>query len=226
MSSDTSTGVSIIVPLLNEEAVAEKLMNQLEQSGAEQIIIVDGGSSDSTRELVRAAGYTVVESAAGRAKQMNAGAKLANQRMLLFLHADTKLPKHYKSEIVKADVWGRFDVSFDDQSRSMNMVAYFMNFRSRISSVATGDQAIFVDRDVFQSVGGFPEFPLMEDVAICKRLRQLHRPFNSREKVVTSARRWEQHGVGNTILKMWWYRLAFFLGVSPSKLRRGYEDVR
>jgi len=95
MSSDTSTGVSIIVPLLNEEAVAEKLMNQLEQSGAEQIIIVDGGSSDSTRELVRAAGYTVVESAAGRAKQMNAGAKLANQRMLLFLHADTKLPKHY-----------------------------------------------------------------------------------------------------------------------------------
>ena len=219
-------GVSIIVPLFNEEAVVSRLIDQLAELDAEQIIIVDGGSTDATRSLMENAGYQVVNSPAGRARQMNTGAKAATQRMLLFLHADTKLPKSYKSELAKADVWGRFDVSFFGSSTGMKVVAFFMNLRSRISGVATGDQAIFVDRDVFESIGGFPDFQLMEDVALCKRLRQLHRPFSSRAKVVTSARRWEQNGIMQTILKMWWYRLAYFFGVSPSKLRQGYDNVR
>ena len=226
MNADISVGVSIIVPLLNEEATVNELINELEEYGAEQIIIVDGGSADSTKELVLSTGYQVIDSPAGRAKQMNAGAKVANQPWLLFLHADTKLPQSYKSEIAKADVWGRFDVSFQGRSLRMNVVSFFMNLRSRISSVATGDQAIFIDRDTFQSLGGFPDFPLMEDVALCKRLRLLHKPFNSKKKVVTSARRWEKNGVAKTVLKMWWYRLAYFLGTSPAKLKRGYEDVR
>ena len=106
------------------------------------------------------------------------------------------------------------------------MIAFFMNLRSRISSVATGDQAIFIDKSVFESIGGFPDFPIMEDVAISKRLRQLHRPYNSRARVTTSARRWRQHGLAKTVFKMWWYRLAYFFGVSPHRIKKGYDDVR
>ncbi|MGK0373887.1 MAG: rSAM/selenodomain-associated transferase 2 [Arenicella sp.] len=219
-------GVTIIVPLLNEQAVVPSLIQQLAGLDAEQIIIVDGGSVDRTRELVEAAGYTVIQSPAGRARQMNAGAQQATQTMLLFLHADTRLPRNYKLELARADVWGRFDVQFSSSLRIMNMVAFFINLRSRISGVATGDQAIFIDRDAFHAIGGFPDFPIMEDVALCKRLRYMHRPFSSRARVVTSARRWEQNGVASTIVKMWWYRLAYFFGVSPLKLKQGYRDVR
>ena len=131
--------------------------------------------------------------------------------MLIFLHADTVLPANYRIELAKAKVWGRFDVLFLSSSRVMKIIAFFINLRSRISGVATGDQAIFVSRDTFDSMGGFPELPIMEDVALCKRLRQLHRPYCSYAKVATSARRWEQNGVLRTVLKMWWYRLAYFL---------------
>jgi len=219
-------GVSVIVPLLNEEAIAQQLIDQLAKLDAEQIIVVDGGSSDSTYSLMQDAGYQVVQSAAGRAQQMNAGAQHATQSILLFLHADTQLPQSYRSEIGKAKVWGRFDVSFASQSKAMSVVAFFMNLRSRVSGVATGDQGIFVDKDVFSAIGGFPELPLMEDVALCKRLRQLHRPFNSRAKVITSARRWQQNGIFRTIVTMWWYRLGYFFGMSPMRFKKGYEDVR
>lgn len=226
MSLDTSKGVSVIVPLLNEAVVAKKLIDQLNKLAAEQIVIVDGGSVDGTQQILRDAGYHVIDSPAGRAKQMNAGADQATEQMLLFLHADTELPRDYKSEIAKARAWGRFDVSFFGDSRAMKLIAFFINLRSRISNLATGDQAIFIDRDVFALIGGFPDLPIMEDVAICKRLRQLYPPRNSRLKVTTSARRWEQNGVFSTILKMWWYRLAYFFGVPPKRLKRGYDDVR
>jgi rSAM/selenodomain-associated transferase 2 len=176
--------------------------------------------------LLTVAGYQVLQSPAGRARQMNAGAELATQPMLLFLHADTQLPANYKSELARAGVWGRFDVKFSSASKAMKMVAFFINLRSRISGVATGDQAIFVDRDAFNAMSGFPDFPIMEDVALCKRLRHLHRPYSSRAKVITSARRWEQNGVAATIVKMWCYRLAYFFGVAPSKLKERYHDVR
>ena len=224
--AERTIGVSVIVPLLNEEAATQPLLRHLVALHAEQVVIVDGGSSDNTRRIMLDAGYQVIDSPAGRAGQMNAGAKYATQEILLFLHADTELPQNYKSELAKANVWGRFDVRFDSASKSMAMIAFFINLRSRISGVATGDQAIFVDRDVFASIGGYPDFPLMEDVALCKRLRQLHRPFSSRARATTSARRWEQNGVINTIVMMWWYRFAYFLGVSPTKLKQGYTDVR
>lgn len=226
VKSDVSVGVSIIVPLLNEEAVVPDLIKHLSSLKAEQVIIVDGGSSDATGSLMQDAGYCVIDSSAGRARQMNAGAKVATQGMLLFLHADTELPTSYKIELAKAEVWGRFDVAFSSSSKAMRMIAFFINLRSSLSGVSTGDQAMFVDRSVFESVGGFPDFPLMEDVALSKRLRQLHRPFNSRAKVLTSARRWEQHGVAKTVFKMWWYRLAYFFGVPLFKLKQGYDDVR
>ncbi len=225
-------GVSIIVPLLNESAVVKDLIAHLtqliEQDDALQpeVIIVDGGSHDGTCGDIEAAGLTLIHSDAGRATQMNAGAAVASQPLLLFLHADTRLPENYFSELQRADAWGRFDVRFDVASPTMKMVAGFMNARSRITGVATGDQVLFVDARVFSAIGGFPVIPLMEDVAISKTLRQLHAPYCSRVKVTTSARRWQQHGVFKTILKMWWYRLAFFFGVSPNSLARGYYDVR
>jgi len=226
MSDASNSGVTIIVPLLNEAEVAEALIEHLRGLEAEQIIIVDGGSTDQTQTLMSEAGFDVIQSPASRAKQMNAGAKGATQSSLLFLHADTRLPESYKTAVAKSEVWGRFDVRFDDSSSAMKMIAFFMNLRSRISSVATGDQAIFIDKSVFDSIGGFPDFPIMEDVAISKRLRQLYRPHNSWLRVTTSARRWRQQGVTKTIFKMWWYRLAYFFGVSPNSLKKGYDDVR
>lgn len=219
-------GVSIVVPLLNESAVVPELIEHLQGLNTAQIIIVDGGSDDNTVELLKQAGLMVVISVAGRANQMNAGAKHASESMLVFLHADTRLPANYRSEIAKAEVWGRFDVQFDSVSRAMSVIAFFMNWRSRLSAVATGDQAIFVDAAVFDSIGGFPDMPIMEDVALCKRLRQLHAPYSSKAKVTTSARRWLRNGIISTVLKMWWYRLAFFFGVSPSTLKNGYDNVR
>ena len=219
-------GVSIIVPLLNESAVAQELIEHLNSLDAEQIVIVDGGSDDNTVELLQQGGFHVISSDAGRAKQMNAGAKIATQALLLFLHADSRLPNDYKTELLKTHVWGRFDVRFEPSSRAMSVIAFFMNWRSRLSGVATGDQAIFIDATVFHSLGGFPIMPLMEDVAFCKRLRHLHAPFSSKSKVITSARRWMQNGIINTVLTMWWYRLAFFFGISPTLLKKGYGDVR
>lgn len=219
-------GVSIIVPLLNESAMAQDLIEHLQNLNAEQVLIVDGGSQDNTVQLLQDAGFTVLSCQAGRAQQMNAGAEKATQAWLLFLHADTRLPVLYKSELLKAAVWGRFDVRFDSPLLAMRVVAFFMNWRSRISGVSTGDQAIFIDTHVFHAVGGFPDMPIMEDIALCKRLRQLHAPFSSTEKVVTSARRWLQNGIVNTVLKMWWYRFVFFIGVSPVALKKGYDDVR
>lgn len=226
LSDVSDLGVTIIVPLLNEADIADALIEHLGSLEAEQIVIVDGGSTDSTQEIMQEAGFELIQSPAGRAKQMNAGAAQATQNTVLFLHADTRLPRSYKTALAKSSVWGRFDVRFDDSSGAMSMIAFFMNLRSRISSVATGDQAIFINKSVFESIGGFPDFPIMEDVAISKRLRQLYRPYNSRLRVTTSARRWQQHGVAKTVFKMWWYRLAYFFGLPPHQIKKGYDDVR
>jgi rSAM/selenodomain-associated transferase 2 len=222
----SNQGVSIVVPLLNESAVVPELIKHLNGLNASQIIIVDGGSEDNSVELLRQTDFKVIVGTVGRANQMNVGAKLASESMLLFLHADTRLPSNYQTEIAKAEVWGRFDVQFDCASRAMKIIAFFMNWRSRLSAVATGDQAIFIDTAVFDSIGGFPDMPIMEDIALCKRLRQLHAPYSSKVKVMTSARRWSHNGIVKTVVKMWWYRLAFFLGVSPSTLKKGYDNVR
>jgi rSAM/selenodomain-associated transferase 2 len=158
---------------------------------------------------------------------MNAGAQAAHGDILLFLHADTRLPADTDRLVCEAlapssQVWGRFDITIEGQSPLLRLVAMLMNWRSRLTGIATGDQAIFVTRDAFVAAGGFPDIPLMEDIAFSRRLKRLARPVNLAARAVTSGRRWEKHGVLRTILLMWRLRLAFFLGASPATLARSY----
>ena len=219
---------SVIVPLLNEAANIPYLTEHLIESGADQVILVDGGSTDGTCELLQTVPnhFSVLHSEAGRARQMNAGATKAIHPMLVFLHADSRLPMNAEESLSRCSSWGRFDVQFDDTSISMRIIAFFINLRSRLSGIATGDQALFMSRAVFDQVGGFPVQPLMEDIEICKRLKRLSKPLCSRQPVRTSARRWQQHGVVRTVLKMWWYRFAYWCGVSSHRLKRHYDDTR
>jgi rSAM/selenodomain-associated transferase 2 len=219
---------SVIVPLLNEAANIPYLTEHLIESGADQVILVDGGSTDGTRELLQTvpSHFSVLYSDAGRARQMNAGAGKAIYPVMVFLHADSRLPKHVDQTLNRSADWGRFDIEFDDASISMRVIAFFINLRSRISGIATGDQALFMTRTAFDQVGGFPVQPLMEDIEISKRLKRLSKPLCSRQRVRTSARRWQQHGVVRTVLKMWWYRFAYWCGVSSHRLKRHYDDTR
>jgi rSAM/selenodomain-associated transferase 2 len=161
---------------------------------------------------------------------MNAGAAKASGDVLLFLHADTRLPRDTEHVVLNGlerskRVWGRFNVRIEGKHPLLWLVAWLMNIRSRLTGIATGDQAIFVRRDAFNAAGGFPEIPLMEDVALCQRLKRASWPLCLREKVVTSGRRWEKNGVVSTVLLMWRLRLAYFFGADPKDLARqyGYE---
>lgn len=231
--------LAIIVPVLNELEGLLSLVQHLNQVGAEQIIIVDGGSVDGSFVWLqnnwqdRDSGRIVIQSSAGRARQMNAGVWLASCDMLLFLHSDSRLPKAAKQQILTArerqSVWGRFDIEFETKINlrsAMSVIALFINIRSRLSSIATGDQAIFVDYEVFRAVGGYPEIPLMEDVALSKTLKRVGVPHCSTLRVSTSARRWEQGGVVKTVLLMWYFRLAYFFGASPQRLANQYRNIR
>ncbi len=232
--------VAIIMPLLNEIKALPETLAALCRLGAEQLIIVDGGSTDGSREWLQRyvsrnaidtsfQNVIVLDSAPGRARQMNAGAAVAETEILLFVHADTLLPDQALASIGDAR-WGRFDVTFHDNcspySRSLALVQSMMNWRSRITGIATGDQAIFVQRALFQQVAGFDNIPIMEDVALSKKLRQIYPPSCLRDTVQTSARRWRQHGVWRTITLMWALRLAYAIGVSPTRLQALYQQVR
>ena len=220
--------LSIIVPVLDEAAgIAEALeaLAPYRRRGAE-VIVVDGGSRDRTAELARPLADHVIAAPRGRAAQMNAGAALAHGDVLLFLHADTRLPDDADRRIAdgltrSGRAWGRFDVRITGRV-ALAIVAATMNIRSRITGIATGDQAMFVTRAAFDTVGGFPDIPLMEDIALSRRLRRLGRPLCLRERVTASGRRWERHGVARTILLMWRLRLAYFLGAEPAALARRY----
>ncbi len=227
---------SIIIPVLNEAAGLTELLERLQPCRAQgcEIIIVDGGSSDDTVHLAArfAARFAaqladrVIASPQGRGCQMNAGALLARGSILLFLHADTRLPPSAPALIGQAidrgANWGRFDVRIDGSVAGLGMVAFMMNWRSRLSGIATGDQAIFVTREAFRQIGGFADIPLMEDIVFSRQLRALSRPACLREKVTTSGRRWEKHGLLRTILTMWQLRLRFFFGANPHDLAREY----
>ena len=239
MNIGYSRSLSIIVPLLNEEKTLAVLLAHLETADADEVILVDGGSSDGTVAWLtrhassRLPNCQLVTAEPGRANQMNIGARHASGDMLLFLHADTQLPYHAKREICKARddnyFWGRFDVAFTPSSSgnaAMKVIAFFVNIRSRLSSIATGDQAIFIDRPLFNTIGGFPNLPLMEDVALSKALKAHGVPYCSRLTVQTSPRRWQQGGIVRTVLLMWVLRLAFFAGVSPTKLANWYRNAR
>ncbi|HXU43640.1 MAG TPA: TIGR04283 family arsenosugar biosynthesis glycosyltransferase [Burkholderiales bacterium] len=213
--------LSIVIPALNEAAGirgALEALAPLRRRGHE-VIVVDGGSEDATRELAAGLCDRVLAAPRGRAAQMNAGAREARGEVLVFLHADTRLPAN-ADELVRGLLWGRFDVQIEGRHPLLKVIAWSMNLRSRLTGVATGDQAIFVRREAFP---GFPELPLMEDVAFSKAMKRRSRPACLREKVTTSGRRWESRGVVRTVLLMWQLRLLFLLGLSADKLARRYE---
>lgn len=220
--------LSIIIPVVDEaESLATTLpaLARLRRAGHE-IVVVDGGSCDDTRRRAAPLADRVLSSGRGRARQMNAGAAAASGDVLVFLHADSLLPVDADAAVAGAlavSCWGRFDVRLWGREWSFRVIESLMNARSRITGIATGDQAIFVDRETFRSVGGFPDIPLMEDVAISRRLKAIARPACLRQRVVTSARRWRSHGIARTVVLMWRLRLAFALGVDPHRLARRYE---
>ena len=221
--------LSIIIPALNEGHQIATILARLQghRSQNTEIILVDGGSRDDTVELAAPLVDRVITSKAGRATQMNAGAALATAEVLLFLHADTVLPAHAPQLILQGLTdaryrWGRFDVTIAGDHFFLAVIAWFMNHRSRLTGIATGDQAIFMTRAVFDQLGGFPDQALMEDVEMTSHLRKLGPPLCLHERVITSGRRWEKHGVWRTIWLMWRLRLQYSLGAKPADLYRRY----
>ena len=236
--------LSIIVPILEEALIVPTALARLaplRAAGAE-VIVVDGGSRDDSAVVAAAGADRVLIASRGRAHQMNAGAAVARGEMLLFLHVDTMLPAGAMGAIETAlqglasgrsapsadsrsdmPVWGRFDVRIDGSGWLLGVVAAMMNARSRLTGIATGDQAMFVTRAAFAAVGGFPEQPLMEDIELSRRLLRLARPTCLHARVVTSGRRWETRGTWRTIALMWRLRLLYRLGVAPERLARSYR---
>lgn len=221
--------ISIIIPVFKEAQALQAnlpLLQPLREAGHE-VIVVDGSQDEASATLSRQWVDVWLDSAPGRAHQMNAGAGVATGDIYLFLHIDTRLPTDAIALIEQGfksphTLWGRFDVRLSGDRSAFRVIEFMINLRSRISGVATGDQVIFIRRSVFNDIDGFPEMPLLEDVAISKILRRLSRPLCLRSKVITSSRRWEVHGVGRTVVLMWWIRLLYFFGVSPQTLHGMY----
>jgi len=220
--------ISIIIPVLNEEVNLSRLSGHLQsiRQHGHEVIIVDGGSFDNTLAIAHEITDMIVVSKAGRALQMNSGADIASGEVLLFLHADTLLPDYALQVIADLsqdkDYWGRFDVRLSSDKFVYRVIEHLMNLRSCFTSIATGDQAIFIEKNLFDRVAGFPEIALMEDVEICKRLKKISKPVCLKQKVITSSRRWEMNGVVTTVLLMWKLRLYYFFGVPADKLKQLY----
>lgn len=221
----------IVVPVLDEAptlAARLQALHAFRQRGA-RVVVVDGGSQDETLAIAGTHADLALVAPRGRASQMNAGAAACPAEVFLFLHADTTLPENadvlVRQSMLGPFAWGRFDVRIDSTRPLLRLVATMMNLRSRWTGIVTGDQALFVRHDLFRQVGGFPDLPLMEDIAISRRLRQHGRPACLRERVTTSPRRWERHGAWRTILLMWRLRAAYFFGADPRQLaiRYGYR---
>jgi rSAM/selenodomain-associated transferase 2 len=220
--------LAIIIPVLNEAATLRprlEALQTLRQQGV-TLILVDGGSTDGSAEIAPQFTDQLLITPRGRARQMNAGAHAATAEVLLFLHADTTLPVSapalIRQAIVAGALWGRFDVRLDSPRLLLRLVERMMNWRSRLTGIATGDQAIFVRRAIFEQIGGYPPLALMEDITLCARLKRKASPACLREQVISSARRWEKHGVLRTIWLMWRLRLAYFFGADPRQLARQY----
>lgn len=225
--------LSIIIPCLDEASaiVAALARLQLLRARGIEIIVVDGGSSDGSAALAAPHADRVLAAPRGRAFQMNAGAARARGGILLFLHADCVLPPDADRLIVDGCAtsgrrWGRFDVRLDGIHPLLGLVAFMMNRRSRLTGIATGDQGMFVTRELFAAAGGFPEIPLMEDIAFSRTLKSHGAPLCLRACVAASARRWEERGILRTIVLMWRLRLAYFLGADPADLALRYDGAR
>ena len=219
---------SIIIPAINEAATIQSCLLALQDlRGIAEIIVVDGGSRDNTIELATAYADKVLQSGQGRARQMNYGAKHATGDILIFLHADTELPEQALSLIERGlgtqKVWGRFDIELCGESVMFKIIAFMMNWRSRLTGIATGDQVLFVRKAAFNAVGGYPEISLMEDIALSSVLKKISPPLCLTAKVKSSARRWQQYGIFKTILLMWSLRLRYWLGQDPQYLAELYR---
>ncbi|MGR8939983.1 MAG: TIGR04283 family arsenosugar biosynthesis glycosyltransferase [Gammaproteobacteria bacterium] len=222
---------SIIIPVLNEERALPRCLAALQRwRNRAEIIVCDGGSTGKTLMIADELADRVVFSSKGRALQMNAGAQCAKGDVLLFLHADTLLPDDALNRIERAltdgGQWGRFDIALSGPHLMFGMIAFMMNWRSRLTRIATGDQVIFVTRKAFAEIGGYPEIALMEDIALCKALKKTGPPACLNAKVTSSGRRWEQFGVFRTILLMWSLRLRYFFGADPADLAALYDRGR
>ena len=221
--------LSIIIPVLDEEAEIAHVLAALAplRSRGVETIVVDGGSRDRTVALAAPLADRLIAAPRGRAVQMNAGAVAATGDVLLFLHADTRLPAEADRLVLdglarSGRQWGRFDVRISGRHPLLRVVAALMNIRSRLTGIATGDQAMFVRRDLFERVGGFPAIPLMEDVAFSRAAKRVGEPLCLSPRAITSGRRWEQRGVMRTVLLMWRLRLAYSLGAAPARLAHLY----
>ncbi len=222
--------ISIIIPALNEATRIGAALDALQplRSRGHDVIVVDGGSEDGTPALAGPLADRVITAPRGRASQMNAGAAEARGDVVLFLHADTVLPEDADRLVLEGlaatrRLWGRFDVRITGRHPLLPAIACLMNFRSRVTGIATGDQAIFAWREAFLRAGGFPPIALMEDIALSRALGGLSQPLCLAERVTTSGRRWESRGVLRTVALMWWLRLRYFLGASPERLARRYD---
>lgn len=226
-----SVQLSIIVPALNEAGCIRELLRQLQALRAQghEVIVVDGGSCDATVALAQPLVDQLLPAPAGRALQMNIGAQAARGRVLWFVHADTRVPEKAARVIIEsvahAAGWGRFDVRLSGDRLLLRLVERMMNWRSRFTGIATGDQGIFVTRELFERVGGFAALPLMEDIDLSRRLKHQQRPLCLRDTLTSSSRRWEQKGIVRTIALMWVLRLAYFLGVPPARLAMHYDQA-
>jgi rSAM/selenodomain-associated transferase 2 len=224
--------LSVIVPMLNEAATIAITLQAIRRGAREaEIVVVDGGSIDASVAIARPLCEVLIGASRGRALQMNAGARASHGDALVFVHADTIVPATFAADIASAlsdpsVVGGRFDVKLDANALPYRIIGTMISLRSRISRTGTGDQAIFVRRDVFDRLGGFPEFDLCEDLEFSRRLKRVGRVACLRAHVTTSARRWSRDGVARTVIRMWLIRAMYLIGVPPARLKRMYSDTR
>jgi len=220
--------ISIIIPVLNEENSIKPLLQQLQEirQQGHEVIVVDGGSADKTASLSELLADKVITSSAGRAIQMNKGASRSKNDVLWFLHADTLIPEDAIKHIQQAlnnKPWGRFNVHLSGKNIVFRIIGNMMNLRSCLTGIVTGDQGIFVDKLLFNKTGGFPNIPLMEDIAMSKNLNKISRPACVKVKLITSSRRWEKNGILSTVFLMWKLRFLFWIGVSADKIALQYK---
>ncbi len=229
--------ISVIIPVLNEETAVREMLPEMQwiRESGHELIVVDGGSTDDSFPLAKNFSDAVIVSTQGRAVQMNAGAKIATGDVLLFLHIDTILPPDSLSKILTSvnwgntqnnsqveKAWGRFDVRLSGSHFMFRIIEALMNWRSRITGIATGDQAIFVSKELFEHIGGYKEIPLMEDIEISRRLKKFCKPVCIQDRVIASSRRWEVSGIYRTVFLMWRLRFSYWLGVDPVRLVKQY----